>query len=87
MGVQIEGTAPSVAVFPKAGLYQTSTSFTTTHPGTGQYVVTGLETGTYDVVRGETTVLDDEAIDENGTIAFESVAGAFAIARSKSPRP
>ena len=69
----------------RPGVHQTSTSFTTTHPGTGQYVVTGLETGIYDVVRGVTTIVDDEAVDENGTIAFESVAGAFAITRSRVP--
>jgi hypothetical protein len=81
-GVQIEGEAPSIAVFPKAGLYHASTSFTSTHSGTAQYVVTGLESGIYDVVRGATTIVDDETIDSNGTIAFESVAGAFTITRA-----
>jgi hypothetical protein len=81
-GVQIEGTAPSVAVFPKAGLYHESTTFTSTHSDTAQYVVTGLEAGIYDVVRGVTTIVDDETIDSNGTIAFESEAGAFTITRA-----
>jgi hypothetical protein len=82
VGVQIEGEAPSVAVFPKAGASQTSTSFTSTHAGTAQYVVTGLEAGIYDVVRGVTTIVDDQTLDANGTIGFESVAGAFAITRA-----
>lgn len=88
-GVQIEdATAPSVAVFAKAGADQTSGSFTSTHSGTAQYVVTGLVAGTYDVVRGgATTVLDDEVVGTDGTLAFESTAGAFTITEGTAPPP
>jgi hypothetical protein len=84
VGVQIEGTAPSVAVFARAGVPQASGSFATTHSGTGQYVVSGLNAGTYDVSRGATLVLDDEVVDANGLLAFESLAGAFTLSTAGS---
>jgi len=80
-GVQIEdATAPSVAVFAKVGADQASGSFTSTHSGTAQYVIAGINAGTYDVVRdASVTVADDYAVGNDGTIAFTSTAGAFVI--------
>ena len=85
-GVQIEdATAPSVAVFAKAGTDQAAGSFTTTHSGTAQYIISGVSAGTYDVLRGATPVLNDFVVDANGVIPFESVSGAFTFSQGASP--
>lgn len=88
VGVQIDdATAPSVAVFAKAGVAQTTGSFTTTHSGTARYVISGIAPGNYDITRGVTTVLDDVAVDINGVITFTSVSGAFTIGAGSPPPP
>jgi len=47
-GVQ---TTDKVVLFARGGTTSTSTSFTTTHSGTAQYLIAGLTAGTYDVTK------------------------------------
>ena len=84
-GVQIEGTDPKVAIFPKLGVSRTSTSFTTTHTGTAQIMITGLETGTYTLARDATPVCSDVTVDENEALYCETTAGAITVTAGPKP--
>ena len=77
VGVQIAGSNPKVGIFPKSGTTYTSATFTTTHTGTAQYVVTGLAAGTYAVTGGVT--LSNQLVNPNGVLYWESTSGAFTI--------
>jgi hypothetical protein len=97
VGVQIGGSAPKVAIFPRGtiavgdGTFNSATyssvSFSSTHSGTGQYLIAGLEPGTYAVNKEGTAVKGLEAVvvAETGVLDFTSAAGSFSVS-SGAPR-
>lgn len=77
-GVEVDGSSPKVAIFPRAGLTYTSATFTTAHAGTAQYLVTGLTAGTYSVTVGGVPVVSNVSVaSSDNSLYFESTAGAF----------
>jgi hypothetical protein len=82
IGVQIAGSNPKVGIFPKAGTTYTSVTFTSTHTGTAQYVVTGLTAGTYGVTGG--IGLTNQVVDANGVLYWESGSGAFTVSQGSN---
>jgi hypothetical protein len=88
-GVEIkDASKPGVAIFPKVGATYSDASFTTTHSGTGQYLVMGLEPALYDVMRGGQEIVNERSVDSNGTLYFESTSGAFTIGEAQgAPGP
>lgn len=81
VGVQIEGDGPKVAVFPAGGVPRAGVSFTTTHRGTAQVLVTGIEAGVYDVKRNGTTVCGGIAVNAAAeTVYCKLEAGSIEVA-------
>jgi hypothetical protein len=79
-GVEILGDSPKVAVFPRNGQTYTKASFTTTHAGTAQYLVTGLGAGTYSVTANGASVLNKATVDAgDATLYFESASGTIVV--------
>jgi hypothetical protein len=79
-GVEILGDSPKVAVFPRNGQTYTKASFTTTHAGTAQYLVTGLGAGTYNVTANGASVINKAAVDAgDATLYFESASGTIVV--------
>jgi hypothetical protein len=93
-GLQILDTVPKIAVLPKgvtpnsdgtfASTTYTSTRFSTTHAGTGTYVVAGLAPGTYAVLRNGAPVdgVNGSTVDDSGTLSFSAPAGAFSVTQT-----
>jgi hypothetical protein len=81
--VQIDGTDPKVAAFPKAGASGTSVAFTSTHFGTAQVLVTGLAPGSYLFKRNGATVCS-QAVDTNGALYCESASGSITVVEAGS---
>ncbi len=80
--VQIaDGTTPKVAAFAQGGSTYASASFTSTHSGTGQYLVAGMSPGTYTVTVGGTPVSGSPFAVYAGdnTIYWESGSGAVQV--------
>jgi hypothetical protein len=80
-------TAPVVAVIaPVATLNLTGAVFSTTHAGTGQYVVTGLASGNYVVKRNGTEISSPIAVTPEGhVLSFTSISGDFVIDTGPPP--
>jgi len=97
VGVQVAGSAPKVAIFPLGtsavgdGTFNSATysavSFSSTHSGTGQYLIAGLAPGTYAVNKDGTVVkgLEAVAVTAAGVLDFTSAAGTFSVS-SDAPR-
>jgi hypothetical protein len=87
-GVQACG-ATSCAVFLGARdgtTYSTVTSFTTTHSGTAQYLMTGLSAGVYNVTVGGSPVLTGASVNSgDNSLYFESTAGVVTISQTGVP--
>lgn len=82
-GVQADdGTSAVVAVFPSEGATLSAATFTSTHANTGQYLVSGLTTGTWSLSRGGSIVNSSVAVDSSGTMYWEGVAGAYSLSRT-----
>lgn len=85
-GIEIDGSSPKVAVFSKGGSSYTSSSFTTAHPGTAQYVVTGLTPGTYNVTVNGTPVVSGVTVSSGDeSLYFESTSGAVVVSAASGP--
>lgn len=83
VGVEIDGTSPKVAVFPLDGTLWTGANFTTAHSGTAQYLVTGLQAGTYDVTVGGSPVLTGATVAANdNSLYFESTSGSVVVSNT-----
>ena len=88
VGVQLSDSIPLVAVFAETvqdngnntytPLTYTSATFTSTHSGTGKYLVTGLQPGTYSVLRGGAALPGYSAtiVTADGTLVFSATSGA-----------
>jgi hypothetical protein len=91
VGVQVADTTPKVAVFAAPvmdngnGTYTPNTynsvAFTTTHAGTGNYLISGLTPGTYSVLQngGSIPGYTSTAVGADGTLFFKATAGAFSV--------
>lgn len=79
-GIQVSGTAPKVAIVPIGTGLLTSASWTSTHTGSGQYVIAGMSAGTYTVKLAGATILTPTVAAGDSTISFDSTAGAFIVA-------
>jgi hypothetical protein len=66
-----------------------STTFTTTHAGTGEYLVAGLQPGTYSVLRNGVAIpaYTAVAVGTDGTLFFNAAAGAFSIRSTSTISP
>ena len=83
VGVEIDGTSPKVAVFPLDGTLWTGANFTTAHSGTAQYLVTGLQAGTYDVTVGGSPGLTGATVAANdNSLYFESTSGSVVVSNT-----
>ena len=83
--VQIaDSTGPKVAMFARQGALLTGASFTSTHSGTAQYLIAGLDSGyTYNVKVGGSPVLTGATVNANdNTLYFESTDGAVVVSES-----
>jgi len=83
--VQIaDSSYPKVAAFARQGVLLTAASFTTTHSGTAQYLVAGLDsTHTYNVTVNSTPVLTGVTVNANdNTLYFESADGSVVVSAS-----
>jgi hypothetical protein len=79
-GVEIDGSSPKVAVFPRAGTTYASATFTTAHSGTAQYLVAGLTPGSYIVTVGGIPIANCcTATSASDSIYFESTAGSVSV--------
>lgn len=79
MGIE---TDSAVAVFPVEGATLSSSTFTTTHAGTAQYLVSGLTAGSWSIYRNSTLVSASVTVDSNGVIYFEGTSGAYMLSRT-----
>src|ERR1017187_6881494 len=59
-----------------------SVAFTTTHAGTGNYLISGLTPGTYSVLQNGASIPGNTstAVGADGTLFFKATAGAFSVA-------
>jgi hypothetical protein len=73
---------PKVAAFARQGALVNAMSFTTTHGGTAQYVVSGLAPGSYSVAVNGSTVKTAVVASGDTTLSFSSKAGAVSISGS-----
>jgi hypothetical protein len=92
VGVQIADTTPKVVIFAAPvtdkgnGAYAPNTynsvAFTTTHAGTGNYLISGLTPGTYSVLQNGASIPGNTstAVGADGTLFFKATAGAFSVA-------
>ena len=80
-GVQVGGSSPKIALFPRNGQLYTRASFTSTQAGTAQVAIAGLKAGTY-AVNGPTSLMVTAGPD--GLLYFEGDAGAYSIAMVSS---
>ena len=87
-GIEIGGADPKVAVFAKSGVDKNATSFTTTHSGTAQYLVSGLIPGRYDVKKDGVDLSSNNLVNfSDNSLYFESTKGAFQVFIVGSPLP
>ena len=78
-----DASNPKVAVFARQGVTLTAASFTTTHGGTGQYLIAGMAPGNYNVSVNGATVASSISVNANdNTLYFESTAGLVQIESS-----
>jgi hypothetical protein len=84
--VQVSDPAEAkVVAFPVGGA-RNNASFTSTHAGTGRYLVTGLEAGTYKVKRGGADYLTGlTAGEEVGALEFTGTAGSYEVEKTGPP--
>ena len=76
----LDPVSPKLVAFTAGGATGTTLSFTTTHAGTGQYLVAGLAAGTYFVRRGGTPISAPLPVAAGEhTLSFSSVSGDFVI--------
>lgn len=76
---------PKVAVFPIGGTLSNPT-WTSTHSGTGRYLVTGLQSGTYRVKRNSSDYLTGISVgSEVGALEFTGSSGAYEVIRDGDP--
>lgn len=93
-GVQIADTLPKVVVYgwgvtdtgnnTYASARSTTASFTSTHSGTGSYLVDGLQPGTYSVSLNGTPILVNQPVGQDGTLSFSSTSGRITILQTGS---
>jgi hypothetical protein len=75
-----DSTTPKVISFTRGAALVSVISFTTTHTGTGQYLITGLAAGNYSVSVGGSTVVSNIVVSTNdNTLYFESTSGVVSI--------
>lgn len=84
--VQVDAPDSKVAVFPRSGGPYPSTTFTSAHSGSAQYFVSGLNIGTYQVMRNGVPILTGQNVTSDGTLAFAAASGAFSI-NQNGPQP
>jgi hypothetical protein len=79
-----DGTSPKVAAFAQGGSTYTSASFSSTHVGTGQYLIAGLTAGIYTVTVNGTAVSGAPFTVNSGdnTLYFESGSGAVSVTQA-----
>ncbi len=89
VGVQIADPTPKVVILPAAvtdngdytytSTFRNVVTFTSTHTGTGDYLVAGLASGTYTLSLGGSTVSTGNVVGADGTFYFTSTSGAFTV--------
>lgn len=85
-GVEVDGSSPKVALFPRGGSTYTASTFTTAHSGTAQYIVTGLTPGTYNVTVGGSPVVSGTSVAANdNSLYFESTSGLISVQLQGGP--
>ncbi len=88
--VQIaDSTGPKVAVFARQAALLTTTSFTTTHSGTAQYLIAGLQAGSYSVTVNGSAISGSPftvAANDN-SLYFESTAGQIQVTQGGTAPP
>jgi hypothetical protein len=79
-----DSTYPKVAAFATGGsVGNTALHVTTTHSGTGQYLVTGLSPGTYSVSLNSASILSNQTVNSgDDTLYFESSSGSIAVTQT-----
>ena len=78
-GLQIEDAQPRVAVFRQGSTLGAGLSFTSTHAGTGQYVVAGLGATTYSVRRNSTEITRCTVTLSDTTCPFDGASGNYQL--------
>jgi hypothetical protein len=99
VGVQIADTTPKVAIFTAAvtdqggGVYtsvqQSSVTFTSTHFGTGKYLISGLNPGSYSILLNGVALagVSPMTVGADGTLFFAASAGSYSISLQTAAAP
>ncbi len=79
-----DASYPKVAVFARQGVLLTAVSFTSSHSGTAQYVVAGLQAGSYAVTVNGSALSGSPftAAANDSSLYFESTAGPIQVTQS-----
>lgn len=78
-----DSTSPKVAAFAQSGNTYSAVSFTTSHSGTGQYLIAGLAPGTYNVTLNGSALLSNQAVvSGDNTLYFESASGLITVSQT-----
>ncbi len=76
----LDPVSPKFLAFTAYGVTGLDLSFTTTHTGTGQYFITGLTPGAYDVRRNGTLIVSSRPVmSGEHSLNFESLSGAIVV--------
>jgi hypothetical protein len=82
-----DNSYPKVAAFARQGALVKMMTFTTTHGGTAQYVVSGLAPGTYEVKVNGAHVASATVTSGDTTLSFSSTSGAVSITPTTGSGP
>lgn len=74
-----DASAPAVAVFARNGVDISGAAFTTTHSGTGRYVVAGVGAGHYSIFKGGSLAASADVADGVNSFSFTSTSGVMSI--------
>jgi len=77
-GVQIGGTSPKIALFPRNGQMYASANFVATHAGTAQIEVAGLRAGTYTVSR-DNAPISTVTVGADSVLYLEGPSGSYSV--------
>ena len=74
-----DSTYPAVAMMARNGALVSGMSTTSTHSGTANYVVSGLQPGTYNITRNGAQIASAKVASGDTTLQFTSTAGTIVI--------
>lgn len=80
-----DATQPYVAVIRQGNSTPTSLTFTSTHSGTGKYVIAGLGAQTYSITRNGSALTTCTVASGDNTCSWDGLAGAYVLTATGGP--